>query len=346
MKITKRKDGLYQASMQDPRTGKRIYIYAKTEADVKKKVKKKQKEIANGEEDRSRLTLEYCIDKWFETHKDSGISYHTIDSYKKPVKDCKDYFGSRKISDILPSDIDEYIQFLVTCEYARQTINLRYIVLCKTFDWAIKNRIITQNSPRQTALPRGLKQGERTRLTPEQVKKIKDSGDIYANMLLYTGTRRCECLAIRWEDIDFIRNEIYIHQQVLWETGAEPRLAPLKTKNSQAHIPLLKPLADLLEPIKQKNGFIFNKNGKLLTPRQFFTMWERYTESIGEKGQIVPHQFRHEYISLLHDAGVDVKSAQTLARHSKFETTMNIYTELDESANQKLAKQLNNYLEK
>ena len=47
---------------------------------------------------------------------------------------------------------------------------------------------------------------------------------------------------------------------------------------------------------------------------------------------------------MLHDAGIDVKSAQALARHSKFETTMDIYTELDESANQKNAKILNSFL--
>lgn len=342
MKITQRKDGLLQTSLSNPRTGKRIYLYARSESELNKKLRKKQKELARGEESNTRLTLASCIDSWFETHKESGIAYHTIDSYRKPVQDCKDYFGNRKISDILPLDIDEFIQFLANCGFARQTINMRYIVLCKTFDWAIKNRVITQNSARQTALPRGLKQGERKRLTTEQVKKINSSGNIYAMMLLYTGTRRCECLALKWEDIDFDSNEIYIHQQLLWITGERPQLAPLKTRNSQAYIPLLEPLAELLKPLRKKSGFIFSKNGQPLTARQFSVMWKKFKEEIGE--DIVPHQFRHEYISMLHDAGIDVKSAQTLARHSKFETTMNIYTELEENANTMLGNKINKFL--
>ena len=344
MKITKRKDGLLQASLLNPHTGKRVYVYAKTEKEVEKKIRQKQRDFAKKEQEKPRCTLSSCIDNWFDIHQNSGIAWNTIDSYRKPIKDCKAYFGQRKIADILPLEIDEFIQFLVSCDLSRQTINLRYIVLCKTFDWAVKNRIVERNAARETSLPRGLKTGTRKRLTKDQVRKIKESGDIYANMLLYTGTRRCECLALRWEDIDFENKEIYIHQQVMWETAADPYLAPLKTKNSQASIPLLQPLDQLLRPHRRAHGFIFNRKGKLLTPRQFFLMWKKFTESIGEQGCMVPHQFRHEYISMLHDAGIDVKSAQALARHSKYETTMDIYTELDESANQKNAKILNSFL--
>lgn len=343
MKSTKRKDGLFQASLLDPHTGKRIYVYSKSEQELEKKIRQKQREFAKQEKAIPRYTLATCIDKWFEVHQESGIAWNTIDSYRKPVKDCKAYFGQRKIADVLPLEIDNFIQYLIACDYTRQTVNLRYIVLCKTFDWAVKNRIVERNAARETALPRGIKKGERSRLTPEQVRKVKASGDLYANTLLYTGTRRCECLGLMWEDIDFERKEIYIHQQVMWETASDPYLAPLKTKNSQAKIPLLHPLEQLLLPYRKDRGFVFSVRGKPLTARQFSVRWNRFVESIGEKGHIVPHQFRHEYISILHDAGVDVKSAQMLARHSKFETTMDIYTELDQSANARIAKKLNSF---
>lgn len=97
-------------------------------------------------------------------------------------------------------------------------------------------------------------------------------------------------------------------------------------------------------PICHKTGFIFNRDGNLLTPRQFYVAWDRFVKSINEEGKIEPHMFRHEYVSFLHDAGIDVKSAQALARHSKFETTMNIYTELEENANAALGKVLNDYI--
>ena len=342
MTISRRKDGRYATTIVNPYTHKRKFVYGKTPEEVERKVKEAEKDFDEFERAERTRTLGWCIDKWYDAHAESGVSWNTIDCYKKPVRDCKEWFGKMRIADVLPKHIDEFIRHLVACDYMRQTINLRYIVLCKTFDWAIKNRYATQNSARQTSLPRGLPQGTRKRLTSAQVAKVKLSGDLYANTLLYTGMRRCEALALRWEDIDFVRHEIYIHQQLLWENGMPPQLAKLKTKNSQARIPLLAPLEALLLPHRRKRGFVFGKAEEPLTPRQFSVMWNAFTALIDEN--ITPHQFRHEYISLLHDAGVDVKSAQMLARHSKFETTMDIYTELDENANERLGGMLNDFL--
>lgn len=342
MKISQRKDGRYVATMIDKRTNKRRFIYGKTEDDVKRKLSAAEKGYEAFAQAEKTRTLGWCIDRWFETHEASGISYHTIECYKKPAQDCKEWLGPMRVTEVLPKHIDEFIRHLVACDYKRQTINLRYMVLCMAFDWAVKNRYTEHNSARETSLPRGLPTGTRTRLMNAQVRKVKLSGDLYANTLLYTGMRRCEALALHWEDIDFARREIFIHQQLIWENGMPPRLGKLKTKNSQAKIPLLAPLEKLLLPHRRKSGFVFGRNGKPLTPRQFSLMWDAFTEALGE--DITPHQFRHEFISLLHDAGVDPKSAQMLARHSKFETTMNIYTELDEEANARLGGKINDFL--
>lgn len=342
MKISKRKDGRYMATMIDKHTNKRRFVYGKTEDDVKRKLRAAEKGYEAFVQAEKTRTLGWCIDRWFEAHEASGISYHTIECYKKPAQDCKEWLGSMRVTEVLPKHIDEFIRHLVACDYMRQTINLRYMVLCMTFDWAVKNRYTEHNSARQTSLPRGLPSGARTRLTNAQVRKVKLSGDLYANTLLYTGMRRCEALAMRWEDIDFARHEIFIHQQLMWENGMPPQLGKLKTKNSQAKIPLLAPLEKLLLPHRRKSGFVFNRSSEPLTPRQFSVMWSAFIEALGEN--ITPHQFRHEFISLLHDAGVDPKSAQMLARHSKFETTMNIYTELDEEANARLGSKINDFL--
>ena len=342
MKISKRKDGRYVATMVDKRTNKRKYVYGKTKDEIRRKISAAEQGYQDFVKAEKSRTLGWCIDRWYEAHEESGVTYNTMQCYKKPAKDCKEWLGHMRVADVLPKHIDEFIRHLIACDYMRQTINLRYMVLCMTFDWAVKNRYTEHNSARQTSLPRGLPSGTRTRLTNAQVRKVKLSGDLYANTLLYTGMRRCEALAMRWEDIDFARHEIFIHQQLIWENGMPPQLGKLKTKNSQAKIPLLAPLEKLLLPHRKKSGFVFNRSGEPLTPRQFSVMWSAFIEALGEN--ITPHQFRHEFISLLHDAGVDPKSAQMLARHSKFETTMNIYTELDEEANARLGSKINDFL--
>lgn len=291
----------------------------------------------------NRILLSDCMDNWFVNHQNSGIAPQTIDSYIKPVNDCKDYFKKQYIDDITPKAIDGFIHSLVEKGYKRQTINLRYIALKKTYDYAIHERLINSNPVTATSLPRGLTSTSRHRLTCQQVAKIKASQNLYANMLLYTGTRRNECLAIKYEDIDFDNNLIHIQHQVLWLTGKQPTLTKPKTSCSNAKIPLLQPLKILLAPYRAHKGLIFHQtDGSPLTQGQFTAMWNNFKKQIEEN--ITPHQLRHEYISQLHDAGIDTKTAQVLARHANYSTTMDIYTELDDKVTSSAVAQINQYL--
>lgn len=43
------------------------------------------------------------------------------------------------------------------------------------------------------------------------------------------------------------------------------------------------------------------------------------------------HTIRHEYASILYEAGIDVKEAQQLLGHAQISTTMDIYTHISES---------------
>ena len=46
---------------------------------------------------------------------------------------------------------------------------------------------------------------------------------------------------------------------------------------------------------------------------------------------LTPHFFRHNYASVLYDAGVDVLAAQKILGHSDPSTTLSIYTHLSEA---------------
>lgn len=57
--------------------------------------------------------------------------------------------------------------------------------------------------------------------------------------------------------------------------------------------------------------------------------------ALGENTDITPHCLRHNYATLLYEAGVDVLSAQTYCGYEDPETTMRIYTHLSEKARRK-----------
>lgn len=69
--------------------------------------------------------------------------------------------------------------------------------------------------------------------------------------------------------------------------------------------------------------------------------WEKYTKALGfghaeKQGDpwrpsIDRHQIRHEYATMLYEAGVDVLAAQTIMGHTDIATTQRIYTHVRES---------------
>jgi integrase len=56
------------------------------------------------------------------------------------------------------------------------------------------------------------------------------------------------------------------------------------------------------------------------------------------------HQLRHTYISLLYDAGVDVKTAQKWAGHASVSLTLDVYTHLSAKKEKDAESVLRNYV--
>ena len=90
------------------------------------------------------------------------------------------------------------------------------------------------------------------------------------------------------------------------------------------------------------------KKGKPLPQASFKRMWNRLMLSAGcvewrevkpgtsrpddilkcIKPIITPHYFRHNYITLLYEAGVDPLIAMKIAGHSNYQTTASVYTHI------------------
>ena len=72
-------------------------------------------------------------------------------------------------------------------------------------------------------------------------------------VLLYTGMRSGECLALRWQDIDFENRTIHI-ENTLTDVGGKHWLQPPKTATSNRFIGLSDVLADILKEHKEQQN--------------------------------------------------------------------------------------------
>ena len=64
------------------------------------------------------------------------------------------------------------------------------------------------------------------------------------------------------------------------------------------------------------------------------------------KPLLTPHYFRHNYVTLLYESGVDPLIAMKIVGHRDYQTTANIYTHLKEDAIRRAAVNLNSVFER
>lgn len=162
-------------------------------------------------------------------------------------------------------------------------------------------------------------------------------------LILYTGLRKGEALALTYEDIDFTNNVIHITKSVYHESTS-PKIKSPKTAAGVRTVPILAPLIDKL-PAKGK-GYVFSTDGGKtpLKHDEYNTMWETYSAKTGIT--CTAHQLRHSYATMLFECGIDVKDAQDLLGHSTAAMTQDIYTHIRETHRQQTAQRLNEKLSK
>lgn len=147
---------------------------------------------------------------------------------------------------------------------------------------------------------------------------------------LYTGMRIGECLGLKKEDVDLINDKISINKQ-LQIIGNDIHLSTLKTDASYRKVPISDELHDILEnhfrTYPEADFVISDKQTGYMSPRKFQKSIQRASQKLGIDFHY--HMLRHTFVTQLYNKGVDIKVTQLLAGHSKYQTTADIYTELD-----------------
>ena len=167
-----------------------------------------------------------------------------------------------------------------------------------------------------------------------RVDKLRLSYDNYKILLYlgyYTGIRLGEALALERKDIDFEKNTITINKQ-LQEINRKPVITSTKTKKSNGVIPLSKEMKTILqehfEKYPEPTIVIFNKKHEYLIPSSVKQYFLKLSKKLGFDFHF--HMLRHTFITQLYNKGIDIKTAQELARHSNYQTTMDVYTNLQD----------------
>lgn len=303
------------------------------------------------------LTFRQVAEEWQE-YKWPELAEKTAASYVSPYNRAIQDLGDRPITEITPAEVDRIIKRLKEKGYSAKTIKAQKSVIKMIFSYAITHDPpwLLSNPAEYVKIPRGLPRTKRSAPDDATMQAIIDNVHtayfgLFPFLLLYTGCRRGEALALTWGDIDFKEDMIRINKEYIYPNGM-PVLKPPKTEAGIRRIPLLPGLkAALVKPRGTKpTDLIFPApDGRPLQENAFRRRWRHYCKDAGlvtevielktrKNGEnyeyhhyepiITPHQLRHGYATILYEADVDAKASQEFLGHADIHTTLQIYTDL------------------
>ena len=346
--MKKRTDGRYVNQITIEKNGKKVRksFYGKTKAEVMQKVMAYQGEITE-----SKLFEDVAWE--FRTWHEANSAYKTWECYSAPFKRLLETFSGLRVNSITPRQINEMVASVAKLGYSKRTVSAQLTLIKMIYDYAILHGYNETNPAEYVKVPKGLAQKKRELPEEKIIETIKSNSDhpfgLLPYFILYTGCRRGEALAIRYEDLDYINSQIVINKSLYFENN-KPHIKTPKTESGIRKVPLLNPLKEVLP--KKKKGYIFEKDGQPITQSSFTKRWRRYcldvglAELINGKTEyfVTLHQLRHAYATILYEAGIDEKLAQEILGHASIVTTRNIYTHIKESKIHEATDKLNSIL--
>lgn len=331
----KDKKGLFRETVMID--GKRKVFSGKTKKDVMLKI------MQFNIQQKDRLKLSYVADLWKEENWDR-LRFGSFRTYSPCLERIIAKFGDRDLEDIKPKEIQLWLKDLGQT-YAQKTVSNHKCLLSQIYDFAIVNLNRDIYNPcDRVKVPSGLRKSTRNALSDIERQAIlsttKDDFQL-GFIILFTGARLGEALALQKRDVDFRNNIIHITKSVGFH-GNQPFINEPKTKSGNRVVPLLPQLKERLKELNLKDDDFIVSGEKPLTKSILARRWDKFCK---EKGiQIDRHSIRHQYATTLYEAGIDAKSAQELLGHAQIQTTMDIYTHISESKLRQDFIKLANYI--
>jgi integrase len=204
---------------------------------------------------------------------------------------------------------------------------------------------LVNKNPVQAVQTRSITDYKAILVTPHQTLEIiqgltKPLHRILVLTCAATALRASELLALRWSDLLWDEERIAVTKR--WSYGKD---GPAKTRKSEGHVPLHPVLATQLKEWRRQTtyatdtDFVFpslKKEGCVPLSPAVFVADHLRPAAIAAGVKIEPgqrfglHNLRHSLSSwLVNKAKVEPKTVQSILRHSRIQTTLDLYTQGD-----------------
>lgn len=354
--IYKRKDGRWEARYIKGYINKKTkygYVYAKTYKEVKEKLyevsslaTKPESEITDViiKEMQHDIMFKSVAVSWLETikpqlKKSSFVKYtNVLVTYVFP------YFGNNIIENITREDIADFSNILLFSGgkegkgLSPKTVNSVISVLKGIFEYASQRKKldvanINRLSVKQPQKPmRILSLAEQQKLSNFLCENL-NLVNLGILVCLYTGIRIGEVCALKWEDIYFDEQCLYVNKTMQRIQNKESdgqktsiMVSEPKSECSIRKIPLPDDIFHMLVSAKCSRDayFLTGLPGKFIEPRTLQNRFKSVIRMCGIKDANF-HSLRHTFATRCIELGFDVKSLSEILGHASVNITMNRY---------------------
>lgn len=357
----------------DPKTGERRIRYVSfrgTKREANLKLAELLTSVGKGSYvDGSKITVAEHVNARIALWEGSGeISAKTAERYQQLADNqINPFIGVKVLQKLRTIDIEAWHTDLKVRGRKdgkgglhNRTIGHAHRVLSKALREAARHDLVVKNVAADESAP-SVGDEEIIILTPEQLSAlpIKLQGKpLYtrALMLVYTGMRRGELLALKWGRVSFEAKEINI-QEALEQTKAHGiRAKRPKSKNSRRAIKMPDIVVTVLQEHRKRllewrmslgvgkltdDDLVFPQfDGSYQSPDALSAEWRDFADKAGMQG-IPLHALRHTHASQLIDAGVDIVTVSKRLGHASPAITLRIYAHLFRKDDGKAAAAIN-----
>ena len=198
-------------------------------------------------------------------------------------------------------------------------------------------------------------------------KELPTQLKVLFTLAIYSGLRKGEILALKWEDVDFENNTVAVTKAAAMVKGEQIVKVP-KTRNSYRVVSIPHSVTEKLRKLQleqtryrlsvgdywQGEGWIFTQdNGRMMnysTPyKSLQDILTHYNADKAEADKLpmIPfHGLRHTTATLQIAAGTDVRTVSSIMGHRETSTTMNIYAHNLKTAEQEAVNRVEEMIAK
>lgn len=288
------------------------------------------------------MPLNDYVGVWLRTFKEDTVKPATYERLNTSIKAMQKYsIADMRITDITAFDIQRYVNEVAESGYGLTTIKKMLRIVTAPLRQAAALHFIPADPSAGVKIPTEdkIKKAKRTTrpYTEEEQQALWETIENTSNpaagvvgLMLETGLRCGEALALRWRCVDLNRKRLRVEATIInsSQKGRSAFQATPKTISSKRIVPLTPRAVKLLERMQSDSEWVFTSDaGQWMTYDSLRWHTKKLCQEAGVE-YLGEHVFRHTFATNCYYKGVDVKILSKILGHADVNITYNIYISL------------------